>query len=185
MSVSPSTSPIMPIQSFPFEDPRVQMEQIFGRQDGIFKSFGSGYSGEIAQEEFAIGQVVAKQKARLEAGHNLDLMSEVEKKMFHFDKLFQIEMQARFALHHLKMANLKKQLFSDVAWKGVPAKNSNSGKKKPLGKGTLKTLPDRKVNPRFSVVDAKLMADSAQLEQQMICQQLSLYPATLSVEPKR
>jgi hypothetical protein len=185
MSVSPSSSPIMPIPSLPFEDPRVQMEQIFGKQDWIFKSFGSGYSSEIAQEEFAIGQVVGKQKARLEPGLNLDLMSEVEKKMFHFDKLFQIEMQARFALHHLKMANLKRELFLDIAGKVVPAKNSDSGKKKPLGKGTLKTLPVKKVNPRFSVVDTRLMSDSAQLEQQMIRQQLSLYPATLSLEPKR
>lgn len=184
MSLTPSTSPIMPIQFPPYEDPRDQIEQIFGKHVGICKSLGSGYSGEIAQEEFAIGQLVAKQKARLEAEHNPSLMSEVEKKMFHFDKLFQIEMQARFALHHSKMANLKRELFSDITLKGVVGKTSVRSKKT-SEKTTLNPLSDKRAKPRFSVGDARLTADSALLEQQMIRQQLSLYPSSLSVEPKR
>jgi hypothetical protein len=93
-------------------------------------------------------------------------------------------MQARFALHHSKMANLKRELFSDITLKGVVGKTSVRSKKT-SEKTTLNPLSDKRAKPRFSVVDARLTADSALLEQQMIRQQLSLYPSSLSVEPKR
>lgn len=99
------------------------------------------------------------------------------------ETLLKIEMQATQTLQDLKMASLKKELSTNrtlgvVQQKSLPIKTSTAQRSFSPPKNTRRT-------PEFWTPEPKHFKDSTHLNRRSLCEQLSLYPSSLSVEPKR